>query len=388
MPPPRFRVPRRHERLRVSLLVSAVCLAALCGAWVWHGLRVGDCADSAEAGVQVAVTRSTFASGTTLSPSGSGALPGPPPLAQAERDSVASSQDCCQHGSAGEQVLAADVAGLQAHLLTLLRKDPSSALQALHQLPEPLRGTLSLAVYEVLGAHPDHALRELSGLLSTGHAHASGASRLGSVIQASLLRQGAFVQAAQALGLVSGDTRAEWLAQLCSAWAAREPERGARLESWLREEGTDHAALRSLYLSWSGADPRGLLAHAATLPAGEDRALALAAGLHAWLLTDPSEASLTGLRSAISDTEFDQALHGYLVRADSLHRDTAQALALAREIADPSLRESALAAVLREWAASDRDAARAQVLGLQPCDERQRARLLASLEPPPSSDAN
>jgi hypothetical protein len=245
-----------------------------------------------------------------------------------------------------------------------------------------------LAVYEVLGAHPESALREVTGLLSAGPADSSAALRLGSVIHASLLRQGAFGQAAQALELVSGDTRAEWLAQLCSAWAAREPERGARLESWLREEGADQAALRSLYLSWSGADPRGLVTHAAGLPAGEGRALALAAGLRAWLLTDPSEASLAGLRSAISDTEFDQALHGYLVRADSLNRDTAQALALAREIADPSLRESALLAVLHEWAASDRATARAQVLGLQPCDEAQRARLLASLEPPPPSDSN
>ena len=104
------------------------------------------------------------------------------------------------------------------------------------------------------------------------------------------------------------------------------------------------------------APPELLAEHALRLPgASGERILSVA--LQRWAHDDPAKLGEWAARRLPDAPALDAALAGIVESTDALHRPTATALELARLIRAPGLRCRAIRAALREWAASDPDAA-------------------------------
>ena len=104
------------------------------------------------------------------------------------------------------------------------------------------------------------------------------------------------------------------------------------------------------------APPELLAEHALRLPgASGERILSVA--LQRWAHDDPAKLGEWAARRLPDAPALDAALADIVESTDALHRPTATALELARLIRAPGLRCRAIRAALREWAASDPDAA-------------------------------
>lgn len=244
-----------------------------------------------------------------------------------------------------------------------------------------------LGVYERLGRTPALAVEEL-GRLRTLYSAELADTYFG-VIMSSLLREGAFGEAFQALPDAPEQERQLWLGRVASAWVMREPTLGPRLFSALAGSGGDGAAVPSAFFeAWAKGDCRGLVRLAASLPDGELRAKALSAGLGVWVTEEGNGAVLGALRSGLSDTECDVAVHGLLCRADDLVIGIEAACELARGIGDARLREESLAATLVRLTACDPAQARFRAVEEAGSDEALRGRLLAAIAPPAPTQAD
>lgn len=130
------------------------------------------------------------------------------------------------------------------------------------------------------------------------------------------------------------------------------------------------------------APPPLLAEHALTLTENADRDLLLSSAIERWVLADPASLAEWAAGHLADSAELDLALARIVEHTDTLQRPTATALAWTALIHDPALRVRALGAVVREWAATDAEAAlrfAETTPGLSPAE---RASLLVLFVPP------
>jgi len=108
---------------------------------------------------------------------------------------------------------------------------------------------------------------------------------------------------------------------------------------------------------WVSSHPAQVADYALALPPGEARTLALAKSFDALVLRDPG-AAFAKIARLENPSERDDALYAWLTKTDSVQRSPASALAAAGSLANAGLRLQAREHLLREWSATDPDAAR------------------------------
>ena len=130
------------------------------------------------------------------------------------------------------------------------------------------------------------------------------------------------------------------------------------------------------------APPPLLAKHALTLADNADRDRLLRSAIERWVLVDPAAFGEWVSVHLSDNAELDAALAHIIEHTDTIQRPTAAAVAWAGLIHDPALRVRALDAVVREWAATDAEAAIRFAETAPDLSAAQRAALLARLAPP------
>lgn len=231
--------------------------------------------------------------------------------------------------------------------------DPDAAIARAQTLPQADRETAIAAVFAGSAIRPDVTVALARRLCA---ADPSLSRDRGAAAIEALSAAGAFSAAAAFAASGEGADRDAWLAAAFARWGEQQPRAAANAALALRDAALQQRAFQSLVTGWAQTEPLPLADFAVKMPAGENRTYALGEALRQWIDRDPIAASawvdqldpspdLDGAVAAIATQPFLAA-----------HRPEV-ALSWAESITDASLRSHTLAAIVREWADTDRAAA-------------------------------
>ncbi len=285
------------------------------------------------------------------------------------------------------QALALASAEPNWRLRTLLRNaalrgwasaEPAAAAQFALTLPEHERREAVAAIFLGASHQPETAATLAEKLCAQDPALAEDHGR--ALIDA-LAEVGAFPVLTRFAATEASSRSAEWLRATFGKWAERQPAAALQAFDSLPSTAAREAAFQGLVLGWSMADPRELAAYAATLPTGENRSLAMQQALTQWMNHDVESAAKWVMRFD-PGPEFDLSASTVATNPKLIVQQPAVALGWAQSILEPALRETTLTTLARQWAGSDRGAARRlieQTTGLSAEDRRV---LLAGVDAP------
>ena len=253
---------------------------------------------------------------------------------------------------------------------------PDEAASYALRLPIHERREAIAAVFQGAANQPELATALAAGICSQDPILAEDYGR--ALIEA-LSSVGAFEALARfSLADTTGHS-ADWLNATFYQWAERQPVAAQRALDALPTPAARQAAFQGLALGWSLANPRELAAFASSLPPGEQRSLAMQQALAPWMLRDP-DAVASWVNRFDPGPEFDLSAATISTSPKFAQQQPAAALGWAQSILEPTLRESTLTTLARQWATRDRTTARQlieQTTGLSPDDRRV---LLAGLD--------
>ena len=177
-------------------------------------------------------------------------------------------------------------------------------------------------------------------------------------------------------GTLEATGRSILLAKTYSAWATMQPEEAGRVARALTDPTDRREALHAVVGGWGQADPAGLTRFVAQLPPDPERIPLMGQALRAWSQLDAAAAvhwvKTNDIGPGLDDGVAAMAGAGFL--------EPKEAAGWVSEIASPALRSETLLAVLRNWANTDPDAARAyfeKTNDLQPVDRASAAAFFA-----------
>ena len=121
----------------------------------------------------------------------------------------------------------------------------------------------------------------------------------------------------------------------------------------LPDPDSRQSAVHAAFTGWAQGDPEGLAEYAISLPDGPDKSFALTESLPSWAVNEPAGAA-EWINQIPSSPELDQGIAAIALSPDSKPE---VAVTWAESIADPQLRSSTLATLIRQWNESDPAAA-------------------------------
>jgi hypothetical protein len=173
--------------------------------------------------------------------------------------------------------------------------------------------------------------------------------------------------------------REDWLHNIFNRWGQLQPEQAVAALGSISDDSLRVPAFQALVDGWAASNSFTTLApFALTLPAGDQRAYALDAGLRSWCLQDPAGLA-TWLSTLQPGPEFDEGAALVATKTDTANRPTGTAVNWIETISDPDLRNQAFTQVLGEWAQTDPAAARQYVQSASWLNDNQRTSFLQAL---------
>ncbi|MDQ8204952.1 hypothetical protein [Pelagicoccus sp. SDUM812003] len=192
-----------------------------------------------------------------------------------------------------------------------------------------------------------------------------------------LLTNGHFEEAVAFAGESASRSQSQsMLRQSFSTWARWEPETALVAALDLQRRADRELASEVALGSWSQSDPGMLAEFAAELPEGEVREQALRKSLSSWVSQDPAEAA-DWLATREPAKELDAGLLALVNHPYLAERRPEVALGWAESLWDAGLRADAVSRVVKQWAATDRQAAVAYLKGTDELSLLERRELLA-----------
>jgi hypothetical protein len=166
--------------------------------------------------------------------------------------------------------------------------------------------------------------------------------------------------------------RADWLNATFYQWAERQPAEARHALESLADPAARAEAFAGLAHGWALADPRELANYAVALPEGENRSLALRQALAQWFSHEPEAVANWTMRFD-PGPDFDLSAAAVATLPKFAVQQPNLALGWAQSIVEPTLRESTLTTLAREWRERQPDGARrliAETTGLSPSDRQ------------------
>jgi hypothetical protein len=197
---------------------------------------------------------------------------------------------------------------------------------------------------------PDAAIRLFSHLSETD----PGSTReFGNSLIAALSNNGEFSRAAEFAAQGTAQYRTDWLTAAFGSWSEYQPQTAAAEAMKLQDPDSRQSAVHAALTGWAQGDPKGLAEYAISMPDGQDKSFALTESLPSWAVNEPAAAA-EWINQRPSSPELDQ---GIATVALSLDNKPEVAVTWAESIANPQLRSSTLATLVRQWIESDPAAA-------------------------------
>ena len=245
--------------------------------------------------------------------------------------------------------------------------DPNAAAQFALTLPEAERREAVTALFSGASNNPTIAATLAAAICAQDPALAEDHGR---ALIDTLAEVGAYSVLTQFAANDTSGHSADWLHVAFGKWAEREPAAALQALDSLPTPTARQAAFQGLVLGWSMADPHELATYAVSLPAGENRSLAMQQALTQWMTHDPDAATQWVMRFD-PGTEFDLSAATVATSPKLIAQQPAIALGWAQSILEPALRESTLTTLAHEWAGQNRAAAQrliTETVGLSPED--------------------
>jgi hypothetical protein len=238
------------------------------------------------------------------------------------------------------------------------------------------RGQAMSVVFHGAARDPENALR-LTRLWSRQDPERAG--DFGSYLVAALARVGEFGKAADFAADTPADLRVDLLNAAYARWAEREPQAAMNHIGELSDPEKHRTAFDATVSSWAHQDPKALAEYSLNLSDERERAFAVAAALQTWAVSAAPEAAAWINRFEPSP-ELDRGTAIVALLPETL-RQPPLATSWAERIVDPHLRVRVLAAIVNEWATTDRAAARAYAVNSPHIQTEERAGVLAAFDP-------
>jgi len=240
---------------------------------------------------------------------------------------------------------------LRAALRGWAKSDPDAAGDWALSHPSIIdKSDAATAVLTGLIQNPDAAIRLFSHLSETDPGHAR---EFGNSLIAALSNNGDFSRAAEFAAQGDAQYRNDWLAAAFGSWSQYQPQTAAAEAMKLPDPDLRQSAVQAAFTGWAQGDPKGLIAYAISLPDGQAKSFALTESLPSWAVNEPAAAA-EWINQMPSSPELDQ---GIATVALSLDNKPEVAVTWAESIADPQLRSTTLATLIRQWNESDPAAA-------------------------------
>ncbi|MBC2606130.1 hypothetical protein [Pelagicoccus albus] len=157
-----------------------------------------------------------------------------------------------------------------------------------------------------------------------------------------------------------------------SHWARYQPEEAAAFA--LSRSGTE--PFSKVVSSWATSDPAALASYASELPESSERSHALSEALRSWVATDEDAAAKWILQQPASK-DLDTGLLSLASRSNRAESAPREAVKWAELLYDNGLRNDTLSRVVKQWAATDRRAARAYLEKSDSLSSEMRSELVA-----------
>lgn len=234
---------------------------------------------------------------------------------------------------------------MQAALHGWARSSPLDAANWVMALPDSGRRDAELATVFAGAAatSPESAVATAKTLMQQNPGDSVGC---GSRLIDALCDSGNFNAAADFAANSDRNGRNFWMGQAYSKWASYQPQDAAQAAQALADPDVRNQALHGVVGGWAEADPAGLVQYLAQFPAGGDRGQMLGQALSSWTQNDPVAAANWMNNNGDFGSDLDQ---GAARVATTPMLPTHTALAWAEAIADPQLRSTTLASVIRDW---------------------------------------
>jgi len=226
-------------------------------------------------------------------------------------------------------------------------------------------------------AHDPENLLRLTGQWSQQDPDRAG--DYGSYLVAALNRAGDFSQAATYAAAVPSEFRLNLLNAAYAGWADREPKAALEAIGQLPDPEIKKTAFAATISRWANNDAPAAAAYARELPEGSERMLALTVALRNWAAVDGVGAA-TWMSGLEPSPELDMGAAVVAALPESLQQPEVAA-GWAESIVDPQLRARVLAAVVKEWSATDPAAARAYAESSPDIRAEDRATVLSAFDP-------
>ena len=241
---------------------------------------------------------------------------------------------------------------LRAALRGWVKSDPDAAGDWALSHPSIIdKSDAATAVLTGVIQDPDAAIRLFSHLSETD----PGSTReFGNSLIAALSNNGDFSRAAEFAAQGAAPYRADWLTAAFSSWSEYQPQTAAAEAMKLPDPDLRQSAFQAALTGWAQGDPKGLVEYAISLPEGQAKTFALTESLPSWAVNEPAAAA-EWINQIPSSPELDQ---GIATVALSLDNKPEVAVTWAESIANPQLRSTTLATLVRQWNESDPAAAR------------------------------
>ncbi len=242
---------------------------------------------------------------------------------------------------------------LQSALHGWARTSPTNAAGWALALPDSSERerALSTVFAGAVAADPAGALRFGKALIKE---HPDDAASYGASLIETLCASGDFEKATQLAIDGRTDIRSGWMGLAYSRWAEFQPEQAAAAAAAIPEPGLRNEALHGIVGGWAQADPAALVQFVTGLPADADRGPLLGQALERWAKEDPAAAS-AWMNQNESGPDLDAGVAA-VATMDSIKPDLA--VDWAESVADPELRSTTLATVIRNWLTEDLPAAK------------------------------
>lgn len=276
---------------------------------------------------------------------------------------------------------------LAAILRVWATRDPSAAAAQALALPTADRAAAVAAVLQGAVCDPATAVRLAERLCRDDQARAR---EHGNALIAALEEAGDYrtaVRFATTADSSDGEDRLKWTQAAFGLWASREPERAVIATLELPDAGARYEALLAVVGDWVRVDPHGLTEFVLQLPAGADRANVLGEALQLWVHNNP-KAAAEWMDRLEPSPELDAGVAALATLPQLVGQRPAVALSWAESIVNPEQRSNSVTAILRQWVATDPEAARAYAERSADLSSADRLVILAVLVPAAASGAS